>query len=146
MILLSHIVAGSVVSRAHLAPAVLIVLSLAVHYLLDTVPHTQAPTDEGYRPNRKTYFFITLDLVASGLYLWWFWARFGFSCVNFLVILASIFPDLIDVTRYQKWFYKTFRFYYDFHDRLQRETRKPIGSITQIVLIVSCIAFLVVTR
>ena len=144
MTLFSHVVAGSVIAETPLAPAIQIVLSFLSHFILDMIPHVQEPSDEGYKPNAGTYFFVSIDIAASAVYLWWFWGKFGFSLISFLVVVASVLPDIIDVTRNSSFFYKTFRFYYDFHDKIQRETRKPVGYVTQVLLAIGCVAYLVV--
>ena len=132
MLIVSHVVAGAVIAKA--IPNLWLAAPLAFfsHFLLDMIPHAQAPTGEGYRPIKRTYFSVVLDVIASLIFLFFFKP----SLTTVVVIAAAILPDLLDLTRYNLFCYKNFRIYYDFHDKIQNETNKPIGFITQTVLII----------
>lgn len=142
MLVISHVVAGATIASFVPATWIAIPLAFTSHFLLDMIPHAQAPTDEGYRPNKRTYLFVGLDILAVVAFLYFF----GPTIKAFFIILASVVPDLFDLTRYNKYFYRVFRPFYDFHDKIQRETNKPIGFITQILLIVGCLLLIGVTR
>jgi hypothetical protein len=138
MLLISHVAAGAVIGSAIPNLWVALPLSFASHFVLDTIPHAQAPTDEGYKPNHSTYFWVLLDVAAVFGYFYFYKP----SLSVFLVILAAVLPDLLDLTRYNAFMYKSFKPCYDFHDRIQNETNKPIGFITQIILISTCLLLL----
>lgn len=135
MLLISHVATGAVIGEVVPSLWFAVPLAFASHFLLDMVPHAQAPTEEGYVPNKKTYFWLLLDVLASIVFIYYY----KFNLTILLVILVAILPDLLDLTRYNSWFYRVFRTYYDFHDHLQRETNKPIGFVTQVLLIIICI-------
>lgn len=132
MLIVSHVVAGAVIASGIPSLWIAVPLAFLSHFLLDMIPHVQAPTDEGYRPNRRTYMFVALDLIVSAIFL----VYFNLNINALLIVFAAILPDLLDLTRYNALCYKIFKPYYDFHDKIQNETNKPIGFITQIVLIV----------
>lgn len=135
MLIISHVVAGAAVAKSVPNLWVAAPLAFESHFLLDMIPHAQAPTEAGYRPNKRTYIFVGLDVLATAVFLYFF----GLTTKTFLVILASVLPDLLDLTRYNEYIYRLFRPFYDFHDKIQRETNRPIGFITQILLIAGCL-------
>jgi len=134
MLIISHVIIGATIAKAIPNPLVSIPLAFLSHFLLDMIPHAQAPTGEGYRPNNKTYIVVVIDIIASLVFLYFV----GLSFEMLIVVFASVLPDLLDLTRYDRHFYRIFRIAYDFHDKIQRETYKPIGFITQLLLIVGC--------
>jgi len=138
MLIVSHIAAGAVIAKAIPNPWIAAPLAFVGHFLLDMIPHAQAPTDEGYRPNKRTYVVVSLDLIASAAFIFYF----HLTGTSLVVLLGAVLPDLLDLTRYNGVFYKIFRAYYDFHDKVQKETNKPIGFVTQILLLMICIIFL----
>lgn len=142
MLIISHVVVGATIAKAVPNLWVAAPFAFASHFLLDMIPHAQAPTDEGYRPNKRTFIFVSLDLLATAVFLYFF----GLTTRIFVIILASVSPDLLDLSRYNKFLYHTFKPFYDFHDKIQRETNKPIGFITQILLIVGCLLLIGVFR
>lgn len=138
MLIISHIAVGAVIAKNIPNLWVASPLAFASHFLLDMIPHAQAPTDEGYIPNKRTYFFVALDLVASFIFLFYF----HLTGAALIIVLAAVLPDILDLTRYNVTLYKIFRMYYDFHDKVQNETNKPAGFVTQILLIIICLSFL----
>jgi hypothetical protein len=135
MLIVSHIAAGAVVAKV--IPGVWIAAPVAFmsHFLLDMIPHAQAPTDPGYVPNKKTYIAVVLDLIFSLALIIYLQPK----AATLIVISAAVLPDILDLSRYNKFLYSLFRPYYDFHDKVQNETWKPVGYITQLLLVVGCL-------
>ena len=93
MLIISHVIVGATLARAIPNPWIVAPIAFASHFLLDMIPHAQAPTEEGYRPNSRTYIFVGLDLVATAIFLFYF----GLTAKSFVSVFASVLPDILDV-------------------------------------------------
>lgn len=110
--------------------------AVASHYLLDSVPHWQE-TLAPYTPTRKTYIRIPIDIaLAVGLTLliahWqpayqgriW-WSAFAANAPDldsFLAVAPNLKRGLL-------------KMYWDWHCRIQHETDRGYGVLTQLFVI-----------
>lgn len=142
MVLLSHVAAGAAIGK--LVPNIYISVPLALfsHFVLDMIPHVQEPTDEGYIPNRKTIFWSVVDLISTVIFVSIISRYKNVDLSIFLPIFTSVLPDLLDISRYNKFLLSKFKKFYDFHDKIQNETKSFLGYLTQILLVV--ISFLLI--
>lgn len=136
MLLVSHVAIGALIAENSNIFWGSLVAFLS-HFVLDMLPHVQAPTDKGYIPNKKTYFFVIIDIILVVLFINLVGISF-YEIDKIIIILAAVIPDILDLTRYNIWFKRTFKSYYDFHDKIQVETNKPIGFISQLIIIIGC--------
>lgn len=138
MVLTSHVAVGLIIYDILPDPVLALIVIVLSHFLLDIIPHVQAPTDENYTPTRATYPIILIDVFASVLFVYWIVNKSG-DMGYVMAALVSISPDLLDATRYFK--IKAFDWYYAFHDKIQNETNGFIGYLTQMVLVLGTIGY-----
>lgn len=137
MLITPHATVGSAIAVIVPNPLLAIPLSIASHYLLDTVPHWQE-TLAPYEPNKWTFVRVPIDiLLAVGVTYWATTIHPDASSVIWLSAAASNVPDLDSfLVFYKKAFTnKLIKSYWDWHCRIQNETSKFYGVITQIVVI-----------
>jgi hypothetical protein len=145
MVITSHVLVSMAIATYVPNTPIAMALAFASHFVLDLIPHAQAPTEFGYRPTAKTWLVVFIDLVVAQSAIMILF-RGGLRPGLFLIILAAILPDIIDILRYNSWFHRVLRPYFGFHDRIQNETWKPIGYISQILLVISCVILILVGK
>lgn len=142
MLVSPHAATGAAIGALFPQATAAVPLSVASHYLLDTVPHWQE-TLPPYTPTRATWVRIPLDLgLALGLAAWIARSNPTRTKSVLLGALGAVAPDFDSaiviiprlrgtgiVTAYLRW-----------HTSLQRETASLWGLVPQIALIGLCLA------
>lgn len=144
MVILTHVVTSSAIGSIVSNPIESFCLAFILHFFLDTIPHAQAPTETGYKPNKLTILVVVLDLAISFWFLYFLSLKGILTNSVIYAVIGGVLPDVLDMTRYLEFAYKKFRKFYDFHDKIQRETFKSIGYFSQIIFVVS--SFLIIFR
>lgn len=139
MILSTHFIAGAAVASKTDNPLILVASALALHFVLDVIPHWQYIYTTDELKNKKIQVIVAADLLAGPLLaiiltgttdiyrLLWLWLG-GLFCMlpDFFVVLSIIFPKN-----------KVFEKMLDFHEYIQKYAHQErlLGIITQLAVI-----------
>lgn len=140
MLTTPHAIAGATIGALLPDPLLAIPLAVASHFVLDSIPHWQE-TLAPYIPTRKTYIRIPLDIaLAIGLTMVIAHWHPESASIIWLAALAANLPDLdsivVVIPRLKTGLIKQF---WDWHCRIQRETRSLWGVLTQLIFVISCL-------
>ena len=123
----------------------LAIVSLITHFFLDTILHWHEETEANYKPGKKTFLRIIID-VPLGLLFVWLAIELYPELKSYIIFGAfmQFLPDLLDMTRYlPDKLKKLFSRYIKFHDSIQNETNKFRGVITQLIVLVLTLAVII---
>jgi len=104
MILTTHALTGAVIGKTINIPWLIILLSLAIHYLMDGIRHAEY-FDDRTANVKNTWWKVALDF-AAGVVLIFFYLYFSDSDINItknilLGAFFSMFPDLLTVIHWR---------------------------------------------
>ncbi|HUD21070.1 MAG TPA: hypothetical protein VMQ44_03335 [Candidatus Saccharimonadales bacterium] len=138
MLTTPHATTGAVIAVLIPIPIVAIPLAIASHYVLDTIPHWQEVLGPDYRPTKWTCLRLPVDIVlALSLVYWAATLHPNTALVIWLSAIAANLPDLDSLVPLLPIFLKNkiVKKYWDWHCRIQNETPKPYGIITQFAFV-----------
>ena len=142
MLIAPHAVTGATIAVLFPNPAVALPLVVASHFVLDIIPHWQEVITNDYKLTKATFFRVPVDFLLAVVFVWkiaqmhldqfylvWLSAVVG-NAPDLDVLLTNIKPKILQVN--------LFRRYYDWHCRIQKETKSFVGVLTQLAIILSC--------
>ncbi len=142
MLTTPHSVTGAAIATIFPNLAVAIPVSLVAHFILDTIPHWQEVIKKPYKPIKTTYFRLPADIILAVLLVWLIAKNHPtISTVIWSSALVSNLPDLdVVATNFLPQLLQkssVFKRYYDWHCRIQKETKSLIGIFTQVAVIIA---------
>ncbi len=137
MLVTPHAMVGATIGATVINPSFAIPLAITSHFVLDSIPHWQ-PTLYPYKPNKLTWAVLGIDL-ALAIYLVSYISNLHPTGAGYIWLIAVIacIPDLDSIVSIwdKPMKNKMFKFYYDWHCRIQRETSNYLGLIPQLIVI-----------
>lgn len=141
MLITPHSLTGATIAVLIPNPVISIPLSIGSHFILDTFPHWQE-TLYPYKPTKATWIRIPIDLALSILLI--FWITTSHSNISSLIWINAFIANIPDLDSFTSLIpsllkNKIFKSYYDWHNKIQRETSSLWGLIPQIILSLVCL-------
>lgn len=144
-----HVAVGVAIASKFPNPWVAIPLSLASHIILDKVPHWNphlyTETKKHGRPSRKSTTFAIADIaLAFSLGSTFAYMALPDTKMALLILACSFSSVFFDVVKYPYYYFKKFRpkllvWWVNYERNLQVDTTPFWGSITQTLVILSSI-------
>lgn len=143
MLITPHVVLGAAIGSKIDNPYLIAPIALGSHFLLDKIPHWQE-TLYPYEPTKLTYIRILLDIILSIGILYFLAKIIPFQANIYIGIFFSLLPDMDALAmKYRNLLKINFiKIYYNWHVKIQNETDKFYGVITQIGIVLACIFIL----
>ena len=137
MLTTPHAAAGITLGVVIGNPIAVVPAALAVHFLLDTVPHWQE-TLAPYTPSWKTYVRVPLDIaLAIALTVWAAYMQPTHAAAVWVGAIAGNAPDLDTLVVLAPAIKRgLIQKFWDWHCRIQRETSSLWGIIPQLAVLV----------
>lgn len=136
MLLTPHVVVGAAIGSQIRDPYITGAISFGSHFVLDKIPHWQE-TLYPYTPTKKTWIRIFIEVIFVLIFIY-FLAKRGLLNTNVIVgMVASILPDIDSFAIINKKLMgnKFVKAYFDWHSKIQNETSKFYGVLTQLAII-----------
>lgn len=141
---ISHALIGAAIAARFQDPITVSTVAVITHFACDIIPHWDLGTNWRLRPRAVTGVFAMLETLTAvvGTYVV-FYSRVPSPRMLVLAIVASLIPDWLEVPYYLTLPRppKLFQLIYKAQSLLHTRAQKPIGVVTQIVVVA---AFLVV--
>lgn len=147
MILAPHMLAGAALATSLHHPALLALGAVALHYLLDALPHWEYDI---MTSKKATAYKITADIAAGLLIIFFLLQRFG-PAEQALILWGAffgIFPDgllAISLFSRRKYLRRHMRFHTFWHTRITPGGTRPplwLGAATEILVVAASLFLL----
>lgn len=147
MFFLIHVLLGAVIGAAIPSLIPVILLAIISHFILDAIPHWDGDFDikafarTGKASiSRLTFIIRAVDFIIAIALIVFFYTT-THQTIILAGAIASLLPDLVKIGYYTPLKNaKFFQAYLRFHGNLQKETSFVIGILTQIIMIIVCVA------
>jgi hypothetical protein len=143
MFLLIHALVGEALGIYFHSAALIILIGILGHFLLDMVPHWDGNFDREHfknysviKCNKKLVYLRMTEVIATFMFIYFIYTGFGDKFM-LLGAIASILPDLANIGYFTKLKNKkSYNKYLQFHSGIQKDCGLLFGLLTQLVVFV----------
>jgi hypothetical protein len=143
MFLLIHALVGGTIGLYFHSAALIILIGILSHFLLDTVPHCDVGFDREHfkiyseaKFKKNTVYLALLDIAVTGVFILILHYHFHIPHIT-LGAFAAIIPDLASIGYFTRLKHKAkYKRYLHFHNNLQRDAGFISGILTQLAVFI----------
>jgi hypothetical protein len=147
MTLTAHAAMGAVIGEAVGNPLLGFIIAIAVHFLVDIIPHGDNFISNNYRVlkrrRKQAVAYVSLDAIAAILFVLFIVNVRDVALIRpiSIGIIGSILPDLLvglyDITKskYLRWIYKIHFVFHDFLIKRHGDIPLKFSLVAQAILI-----------